>query len=83
VQERQDIDRLVSIADDYEHRIREGLTERRAEAPVHVVVKSPCIALRYPVTPATVSFLSSLMPMTVLSGSHKSVLGTITRWCAK
>ena len=55
MQERQDVGKLVAIAEEFENRVKKGLVESNLEAPVHVVIKVPCIAVRYPASTSTVS----------------------------
>lgn len=55
VQERLDTQNLVRWAREHERRSRQGLIPPRTEPPVQVVVKFPCIAMRYPVEPPMVS----------------------------
>ena len=38
--------------------MQQGLLDPPLEAPVHVVIKSPCIAVRYPISPSSVSSTS-------------------------
>jgi hypothetical protein len=41
--------------EDFEGRRRKGLVDRALEPPVHIVVKFPCVALRYPTSLTLVS----------------------------
>ena len=54
-QECQDLRKLIAIVEDFESQRRKGLVDRALEPPVHVVVKFPCVALRYPTSPTLVS----------------------------
>lgn len=54
-QERQDLGMLAAIIEDYNGRVSKGLVDPALEIPVHVVVKVPCVALRYPTSSTTVS----------------------------
>lgn len=54
-QEHQDLRKLIAIVEDFEGQCRKGLVDRALEPPVHVVVKYPCVALRYPTSPTLVS----------------------------
>jgi hypothetical protein len=54
-QECQDLRKLIAIVEDFENQRRKGLVDRALEPPVHVVVKFPCVALRYPTSPTLVS----------------------------
>jgi hypothetical protein len=54
-QECQDLRKLVAIVEDFAGQRRKELVDHTVEPPVHVVVKYPCVALRYPTSPTLVS----------------------------
>ena len=60
MQERQDVDKLAAMAEDFKNGVQNGFANPTLEAPVHVVIKSPCVAVRYPLPPSSVS--SAVLP---------------------
>ncbi len=47
-QENQDLKELQTMVEDFENQRHKTFVDHALESPVHVMVKFPCIALRYP-----------------------------------
>lgn len=65
-QERLDTQMLVRWAREHEQRLRQGLVPAQTEPPVQVVVKFPCIAMRYPDQPPMVKLPAYMMGRKVI-----------------
>ncbi|OBT69312.1 hypothetical protein VE03_01198 [Pseudogymnoascus sp. 23342-1-I1] len=52
--EHLDVQKLVRWSQEHNERVRRGLVNRDVESPVQVIVRFPCIAMRFPGSPSMV-----------------------------